>query len=104
MALCISDTGAGMDPDVIERIFDPYFTTKEFGKGTGMGLAVVHGIIKSHNAAIHVESRPNQGASFCIFFPKLQHHTEEKISTQREEPPRGTERILFVDDEAPIVI
>lgn len=101
--LCIKDTGVGMDPEVIERIFDPYFTTKEFGKGTGMGLAVVHGIIKSHNASIHVESRPDNGTSFCIFFPKIQNHTEEKVSIKTEEPPMGTERILFVDDEASIV-
>jgi len=52
--LCISDTGTGMKPEIIEKIFDPYYTTKEFGKGAGMGLAIVHGIIKSHDASIHV--------------------------------------------------
>jgi len=101
--LFVNDTGMGMGPEIIEKIFDPYYTTKEFGKGTGMGLAVVHGIIKSHHATIHVESQPDNGTSFSIFFPKLKNHTAEKISIKTDEPPQGTERILFVDDEAPIV-
>jgi PAS domain S-box-containing protein len=67
--LLVKDTGTGIPPEVIHRIFDPYFTTKEFGKGTGMGLAVVHGIIKAHNGAITVESHSETGTAFNVFFP-----------------------------------
>ncbi len=65
----VSDTGPGIDPEIVEWIFDPYFTTKEVGKGSGMRLAVVHGIVKSHGGAIIVDSRPGQGTIFSILFP-----------------------------------
>ncbi|MBT3177030.1 MAG: hypothetical protein HOG03_20800 [Desulfobacula sp.] len=67
--IMIGDTGPGIDPKFIDKIFDPYFTTKEIGKGSGMGLAVVHGIVKNHNGAISVESSPGKGCKFNILFP-----------------------------------
>jgi PAS domain S-box-containing protein len=94
----VSDTGAGMGPDVIEKIFDPYFTTKEIGKGTGMGLAIIHGIVKDYGGTITVESQIGKGTTFHVYFPVV----EEGTSPDKKEPkdiPIGTERILFVDDE-----
>ena len=98
LKITVSDTGQGILPDVIDRIFDPYFTTKGIGKGSGMGLAVVHGIIKSHNGAISVESNIGKGTTFIILLPVI-----EKEAVEHAEPvelfPTGSERILFVDDE-----
>jgi PAS domain S-box-containing protein len=95
----VSDTGHGIDPMVIDRIFDPYFTTKEKGEGTGMGLAVVQGIVRGCGGAIKVSSRLGQGAVFSAYFPVI-----EQIATRQaicqEIIPLGRERILFVDDEA----
>jgi len=94
----VSDTGHGMDTTVKERIFDPYFTTKKVGEGTGMGMAVVQGIIKSLGGAINVFSEPGQGTIFHIFLPK----TREEIMPETVKNVSnlgGTERILFVDDE-----
>ncbi len=99
----IKDSGIGIKPEVYEKIFDPYYTTKEFGKGTGMGLAVVHGIVKNHNGSIHVESQFEEGTSFTIFFPKIDQCKMENMATQIEERQTGTESILFVDDEPAIV-
>jgi CheY-like chemotaxis protein len=98
----VGDTGVGMPQSVIDRIFDPYFTTKEKGKGTGLGLAVVHGIVKSHQGAIQVSSVPGEGSSFEIYLPaSTVHDTPE---TPIASPlPTGDERILLVDDEAEIV-
>ena len=96
--LTVSDTGCGMSPEVSERIFDPFFTTKNVGQGTGMGLSVVHGIVKSHGGAITVESIPGQGTTFCIFLPA----TDAISITPENSTPlmaTGTEHILFVDDE-----
>jgi PAS domain S-box-containing protein len=102
LKLTVGDTGVGMPQAVIDRIFDPYFTTKEKGKGTGLGLAVVHGIVKSHQGAIQVTSAPAEGSTFEIYLP---------ASTLRDIPeipiasplPTGDERILLVDDEEEIV-
>jgi len=102
LRLSVSDTGPGMDRAVVERIFEPYFTTKKPGEGTGMGLAVVHGIVKSQGGAITVESEPGQGATFKVWWPKF----EGEVSLQAEEHgplSRGQERILFVDDEEPLI-
>ena len=96
--LTVSDTVHGMDDSVKERIFDPYFTTKKVGEGTGMGLAVVQGIIKSHGGAIRVYSEPGQGTTFHIFLPKIEEECGQE-ATVDESIHGGTERILFVDDE-----
>jgi PAS domain S-box-containing protein len=100
--LSVSDTGHGIAPDNIDRIFDPYFTTKEVGKGSGLGLAVVHGIVKRHNGMITVESKPAEGTTFNVFFPKA---GEVKLQVIKEiDPlPTGNERILVVDDETCVV-
>lgn len=100
--LKVSDTGCGMDKEVMERIFDPYFTTKEKGRGTGLGLSVVHGIVKSYGGAITVYSRPGKGSTFNVYIPAVQ---KEAVEEKDETKPLSTghERILFVDDEITIV-
>jgi PAS domain S-box-containing protein len=103
LELTISDTGHGMEPAVQERIFDPFFTTKAHGEGTGLGLSVVHGIVKYHNGSIKVESVPGKGTAFHIIIPALQNEGEAFVAEKRDQVPRGTERILFVDDEEPLI-
>ncbi len=98
----VSDTGPGINPEIIGRIFDPYFTTKEFGKGSGLGLAVVHGVVKSHNGAITIDSEPGKGTDFIILFPVIDEKPEVEAKPSDEAPP-GYETILFVDDEQAIV-
>jgi signal transduction histidine kinase/ActR/RegA family two-component response regulator len=98
LKLTVSDTGQGIPEEVMKRIFDPYFTTKKTGEGTGLGLAVVHGIVKSHGGDISVDSEPGKGTSFHLFFPKIQEKVEP-ASTLTQKVPRGKERILLVDDE-----
>ena len=100
--LSVSDTGDGMETEVVDRIFDPYFTTKGVGKGTGLGLSVVHGIVNSHNGRISVESSAGKGTTFKILFPAVEKQIPEKPK-KLEELPTGQERILFVDDENAMV-
>ena len=100
--LTVTDTGCGMEPETLEHIFDPYFTTKEVGEGTGLGLSVVHGIVNTHGGAITVKSAPAKGTTFHVYFPIIE--KEEKLQERSEGPlPTGNERILFVDDEQVIV-
>lgn len=97
--LTISDTGYGMDEETLERIFDPFFTTKPVGEGTGMGLAVVHGIVRSHRGAISVDSKVGEGSRFSIYLPLL-HVSEEEIPSESPMAlPGGSEHLLLVDDE-----
>ncbi len=102
LCLSVSDTGDGIAPDIIDRIYDPYFTTKEIGKGSGMGLAVVHGIVKNHHGAITVESRPGKGAIFKLLFPLI---AEDPAidAVDAVGAVGGRETILFVDDEPSIL-
>ncbi len=100
LRLSVRDTGHGMDAATMERIFDPYFSTREVGKGSGLGLSIVHGIVKRHGGAVTVESQPGRGATFHVYLPKVdpapKPGVEEKITLPI---PLGMERILFVDDE-----
>lgn len=96
--LKVSDTGAGISSEIRDRIYDPYFTTKEVGKGTGMGLSIVHGIVKSHGGSISVESAPGKGTTFRIFFPAFKGEAKTESETKAK-PPTGNEKILFIDDE-----
>jgi CheY-like chemotaxis protein len=98
----VSDTGDGMDAATLERIFDPYFTTKEAGKGTGMGLSVAHGIVKSHGGAINVHSEQGKGTTFQILLPSIDGVVKQE-GDELKPLPKGNERILFVDDEATLV-
>jgi signal transduction histidine kinase/CheY-like chemotaxis protein/streptogramin lyase len=98
LKLTVSDTGQGIPAVVMKRIFDPYFTTKKTGEGTGLGLAVVHGIVKSHGGDISVYSEPGKGTTFHVFLPEIEIHVKTE-SPVKEEPPGGSERILLVDDE-----
>ena len=100
--LTVSDTGHGIEPEIADRIFDPYFTTKEVEKGTGMGLSVVHGIVKSCNGTITVHSEPGKETVFQVLLPVIEAETEPK-DEKPEALPTGTERILFVDDEQSLV-
>jgi CheY-like chemotaxis protein/anti-sigma regulatory factor (Ser/Thr protein kinase) len=101
LKLSVRDTGDGIHPDAHEKIFNPYFTTKEKGEGTGLGLAVVQGIIKSHNGAVTVESEVGQGSTFHVYLPIIPREvtTDELVSALL---PMGHEYILLVDDEQPL--
>jgi PAS domain S-box-containing protein len=102
LCLSVSDTGGGIDPHIINRIFDPYFTTKEKGQGTGLGLAVVHGIVKRHGGAITVYSELGKGATFRVYLPAARSEPAKELP-DADAAPGGNERILFVDDEPTIV-
>jgi signal transduction histidine kinase/ActR/RegA family two-component response regulator len=103
LRLAISDTGHGMDRAVVERIFDPYFTTKAPGEGTGLGLSVVHGIIRSHDGYITVYSEPGEGTTFYIYLPRIDVDAKVPETISTEPAPKGEEYILFVDDDEQIV-
>ena len=100
--LTVKDTGHGMAPDIVERIFEPYFTTKGKGEGTGLGLSVIHGIVRSYKGAVTVLSEPGKGSTFKIFLPIIE--SEASADAETKEPlPTGNERILFIDDEPTLV-
>ncbi|MBT4363898.1 MAG: response regulator [Desulfobacteraceae bacterium] len=103
VCLTVGDNGQGIDQAVISRIFEPYFTTKVNGKGTGLGLAVVHGIVKSFDGDIRVFSEQGKGTKFHVYLPVIKSRVEIKGTGLDEAVPGGTERILLVDDEEPIV-
>ena len=105
LRLTVSDTGYGIPSEVMQRIFDPYFTTKDTGEGTGLGLSVAQGIVKAHGGTISVYSEPSKGTTFHVYLPLIQEKgREEREEKKPEEPlPTGSERILFVDDEVSLV-
>jgi PAS domain S-box-containing protein len=99
----VSDTGQGIEEKAIDRIFEPYFTTKEKSGGTGMGLAVVHGIVKSHGGIITVYSKPGKGSTFNVFLPRIEPaEVVEEAEIRLGRIPTGKEHILFIDDEPAI--
>jgi two-component system cell cycle sensor histidine kinase/response regulator CckA len=100
--LTVSDTGPGIPPQIIGRIFDPYFTTKEQGEGTGLGLSVVHGIVQSLKGAIEVDNHPGDGVAFHIYLPQVSEPVKSE-TVQTRLLPTGKERILLVDDEDVLV-
>ena len=100
LKLTVSDTGHGIPESIRKRIFEPYFTTKTQGDGTGLGLATVHGIVKNHGGWINVESDPGNGSTFHVYFPKVVTADTSEKKEQKETPIAGPGRILFVDDES----
>ena len=100
--IIVSDTGTGIDKTLMDKIFDPYFTTKELGKGTGLGLSVVYGIVKEHGGDIQVYSEVGKGTAFHVYLPLLLDANDSKSAVVTREYPTGRERILLVDDEEPI--
>ena len=98
--LTVSDTGHGMDRETLQNIFDPFFTTKEVGKGTGLGLAMVYGILKNHDGYIFCDSAVGSGTTFTIYLPAMENAASRGESSERWRPRGGNETILLVDDEA----
>jgi len=103
LQLTVRDTGCGMDPNLQERIFHPYFTTKSAGEGTGMGLAMVHGIVQNHGGKILVSSEVNKGSVFDVYFPRVKKAETDDGDMLPESMPTGSERILLIDDEEQVL-
>ncbi|MBX3025164.1 response regulator [bacterium] len=101
--LVVTDTGAGMDAATLERMFEPFFTTKELGKGTGMGLAVVHGIVQGHDGAIAVRSQPGRGTTAEVYFPAAADAAQDAAPAAAVAPRGDGQHILYLDDEEPLV-
>ncbi|MBJ6800818.1 ATP-binding protein [Geomonas propionica] len=100
--LVVSDSGRGMTPEVMDRIFEPFYTTKELGRGTGLGLATVFGIVKQNSGNIEVVSEPGHGTTFRIYLPSV-HEVAQEAKPEGERPVGGTETILVVEDEPAIM-
>ncbi|HEY3174802.1 MAG TPA: ATP-binding protein [Candidatus Polarisedimenticolia bacterium] len=98
VVMAVSDTGAGMSPEVIARIYEPFFTTKAEGKGTGLGLPIVMGIVHQHRAWIDCKSEPGRGTTFSVFFPREVGETAAEVEQQKRRTRGGSETILLVDD------
>ncbi len=103
LELTVKDNGHGMIPQVLERIFEPYYTTKEQGKGTGLGLSVIHGIIKNHGGDISVSSQPGAGSTFSVYLPVIDDIEVEIEPVKTASATNGNERILLIDDEEQII-
>ncbi|MFA5802539.1 MAG: PAS domain S-box protein [Thermoleophilia bacterium] len=99
----VSDDGAGMSREVLDQLFQPFFTTKETGKGTGLGLAMVYGVVKQNNGFINVYSEPGQGTTFRIYLPSVQGEEVAPVKAEKEKPAGGTETLLIVEDETSIL-
>jgi PAS domain S-box-containing protein len=103
LKLTVNDTGIGMGEEIKKRIFDPFFTTKGPGEGTGMGLAVVYGIVEAHNGIITVHSEPDKGSTFSVFLPKTQSSAAPRTEASGSDIAGGEERLMFIDDEDGII-
>lgn len=99
MILSVSDDGCGIDPLLMDKIFEPYFSTKERGKGTGLGLAVVYGIVKEYNGHINVLSKTGKGTTFNVYLPVMRESIEVRPDDKKDYLPTGNEHILLVEDE-----
>lgn len=97
--LSVTDTGTGMTDEVKEHLFEPFYTTKPVGKGTGLGLATVFGIVKQHQGNIHVYSELGQGTCFKIYLPRVQEAERRRAKAQTTTVPRGSETVLVVEDD-----
>ena len=102
LKLSVSDTGCGMDKSLQDKIFEPYFTTKKQGEGTGLGLSVVHGIVKSHHGHVTVYSEPGQGTEFHVYLPCIDESGSYQVEERKQVPLGQHEKILVVDDEEPV--
>ena len=102
VVLTVEDTGQGIESDILPNIFTPFFTTKQPGEGTGMGLSVVHGIVRELGGEISVQSQPEQGSVFTVLLPEADRKKNGHLSSSEEPLPVGSEHILVVDDEKEI--
>jgi CheY-like chemotaxis protein len=101
--ITVTDSGTGISHENLEHIFEPFFTTKEVGRGTGLGLAMVYGIVKQHDGTVTVYSEPNQGTTFRLYFPMLpDEQRKQRSGSARPEMVGGKERILLVEDDADV--
>jgi two-component system cell cycle sensor histidine kinase/response regulator CckA len=98
----VSDTGRGMEKEILDRVFEPFFTTKDRGEGTGLGLSMVFGIVKSHDGHITCQSKPGAGTVFKLYFPAVEMEIAWDPEITMQMPSFGTETILLVDDEKSI--
>ncbi len=103
LRLKISDSGCGIAAEAMNRIYDPFFTTKPLGEGTGLGLSVVHGIVKSLNGIITVSSKTGEGTLFTIYLPVIKMAVQTDRDDSQQKLPRGSARVMLVDDEKPLV-
>jgi PAS domain S-box-containing protein len=101
--LSVTDTGTGIDPAIMNKIFDPYFTTKKDGRGTGLGLATTYAIVKTHGGDIQVKSEPGKGSEFHVYLPVIEKTASVDAPRQEAPLPTGTEHVLLMDDEAGII-
>jgi C4-dicarboxylate-specific signal transduction histidine kinase len=103
VCLTIGDSGGGIDEAVVGRIFEPFFTTKKVGQGTGLGLAVVHGIVRTHGGAIGVETQSGRGTTIRVYFPASSGEVKKMEAKALELPVAGGEHVMYVDDEEALV-
>jgi CheY-like chemotaxis protein len=101
--ITVRDEGEGIAPEIIDNVVDPYFTTKDVDQGLGMGLAIVYGIVKKNDGAIKIESEIGKGTTVKVLFPQIEAQAEFEVPTSAETLPKGSERILLVDDEASLM-
>jgi PAS domain S-box-containing protein len=99
VCLRVADTGSGMDPSLLQHMFEPFFTTKPQGKGTGLGLATVHGIVAKHGGWVEIDSRVGHGSTFTVLLPRVPARPRTDLDPAPKTTPRGTERVLVVEDE-----
>jgi nitrogen-specific signal transduction histidine kinase/ActR/RegA family two-component response regulator len=104
IAITVKDTGCGIDENALQKVFDPYFTTKQIGEGTGLGLSIVYGIVEDHNGLIKVSSSIDKGSVFRLFFPISHNTLVSKTPKKDVRIPRGKERVIIVDDEESVLL